>query len=420
MHSTVGKPILALMTAACVAAPAVGVAQAPATVVAESSAAVNLTASFDPLPQVAQLIDTGGARVASVQDGLTTLAADDIDPELLLELVTAPYHNLVSFAIATGTLSNVGLQVIGLPLSVVGYVFRNQTDQIPAYVDGVQKAAGTAVSDFFEYLQDNIVDYDANLLDRVFGTSFGTTQASGVTTNAVTVAAVPPVSSDPATRVLQLVTLPFHNAEALAVAGGTLANVGLQVISLPLSVVGYVFRNQTDQIPAYITSVEKAVGTAFPNFFDAVSDEVTYSRNVISGVFGGATLTTDAPTSGILANALSVDSASDTVVSAKPAAKDQDVDDSSAVAGGTTTTKKTVHNPVADLTKTVKTDLDNTAKTVKGLLHPKVQKPATRTDDDKASDDKASTDKGADDKGADKAPAKKHAKQSGGKHRRAG
>ncbi len=174
MHSSIGKPLVALVSAACLAAPAMtptphhsGITQSSIPV--ELSAAVS---SFDPLPASARSLvttvaPTDPATLAGAVDTMAALSGQD-SGLLLLKLLSAPYHNFASISIAVGKAVNAGIQVVSLPFSILTYVIANKPDDIPAYITQVQNNLKAAIPGIGTAIKSEIA-YDKDLIQQVFG-----------------------------------------------------------------------------------------------------------------------------------------------------------------------------------------------------------------------------------------------------------
>ncbi|TRW88946.1 hypothetical protein FK535_01335 [Mycolicibacterium sp. 018/SC-01/001] len=287
MHSSIGKPLVAFVSAACLAAPTMVSTTTPdsvrdtATIPVELSAAVT---TFDPVPPSIRSLNSAPAPAsdAALVDAVDTMAElSGVDrATLLLELLTAPYHNFLGVSKAVGSAVNAVLQVASLPFSVVTYVLTNRTNEIPDYIASVRKNLDGALPGISSAIKTE-VQYDLDLLSQVFGS---TQQSSATATKAITAAADP---VDQGTLLLQLLTIPYHNFLGVSKAVGSAANAYLQLASLPFSVVTYVLTNRTNEIPAYVDTVKANVKGALPGISSAVKSELAYNKSIIDQVFGG-------------------------------------------------------------------------------------------------------------------------------------
>jgi hypothetical protein len=290
MYVSVGKPLLTVATAACIAvaatapaASAAATAPSPHTVVSNlETTLVASTSDFQPLPVGArELADLSVADVNSIvsaaDDGVSATPVDT--GTLILQLLTFPYHNALGIAQGFGAFTNTGLQLASLPFSIATYLAVNQPEKIPAYVNGVLTSVGNAIPALTTAIQ-NEINYDINLFGQVFG---GATTATGATALAAPdVSAAAPV--DTGTYVLQLLTFPYHNALGIAQGFGAFANTALQLVSLPFSVATYLAVNQPDKIPGYVNGVLSSVGTAIPTLAAAFQKEIDYDTALFSGL----------------------------------------------------------------------------------------------------------------------------------------
>ena len=286
MHSSIGKPLVALVSATCLAAPAMtptihDSAIATATIPVELSAAVT---SFDPLPRSARALapavdTTDPAALAGAIDTMASLSGED--PGLLfLKLLSAPYHNVASISIAVGKAVNAGIQFVSLPFSILTYVIANKPDDIPAYITQVQNNLKGALPGISAAIKAEIA-YDRDLVQQIFGQNTATTDSVSAPS---TVTADAPDSS---VAVLKLLTAPYHNFASISIAVGKAVNAGIQLVSLPFSVLTYVIANKPDDIPAYISQVQTNLKNALPGISAAITSEIAYDRDLIQQVFGG-------------------------------------------------------------------------------------------------------------------------------------
>ncbi|MEH3141926.1 MAG: hypothetical protein PGN37_17445 [Mycobacterium kyogaense] len=288
MHSSIGKPLVAFVSAACLAAPAMtpttlDPVRATATIPVELSAAVS---TFDPVPPSLRTLNapvapTDDAKLVDAVDTMAELSGVD-RATLLLQLLTAPYHNVLGVSKAVGSAVNAVLQVASLPLSVATYVLTNRTSEIPAYVDSVRTNLQGALPGISTAVKAEI-QYDLDLISQVFGAQ------PNATTAAVKSVAAQSDPVDQGTLLLQLLTIPYHNFLGVSKAVGTAANAVVQLASLPLSVVTYVLTNRTSEIPAYVDSVHANLKGALPGISTAVKSELAYNKSVIDQIFGGST-----------------------------------------------------------------------------------------------------------------------------------
>ena len=294
MHSSIGKPLVALVSAACLAAPAMTTpttmttsdsVHATATIPVELSAAV---ATFDPVPPSLRTLNapvapTSDAKLVEAVDTMAELSGVD-RATLLLQLLTAPYHNVLGVSKAVGSAVNAVLQVASLPFSVFTYVLTNRTSEIPDYIASVQKNLNGALPGISTAIKTEI-QYDLDLISQVFGPQPNVTSSA---TSVKTVAAqADPV--DQGTLLLQLLTIPYHNFLGVSKAVGSAANAVVQLASLPFSVFTYVLTNRTTEIPAYVETVRANLKGALPGISTAIKSELAYNKSVIDQIFGGST-----------------------------------------------------------------------------------------------------------------------------------
>src|SRR4051812_21268521 len=143
MHFSVGKPILAMVSVACIAVPA-------GTLDATAAASTGST----------------------VQIAAATPLAVGAEPSLL-DILSFPYHNAYGVAVGVGTAANAGLQLALLPVSIASFVAVNKTDQIPAYIQTVQKNLANAIPGIIKAIQAEVA-YDQNLFGQLGGGSAAT------------------------------------------------------------------------------------------------------------------------------------------------------------------------------------------------------------------------------------------------------
>jgi hypothetical protein len=247
MKVSVGKPVLAAISVACIAVPAAtGVASA---------------ATPAPTPSPVRLV----------------AAAAPVDPNLaLLKLLTFPIHNAYGIAVGVGTAANAGLNLALLPVSIASFVAVNQTDKIPGYVQTVQTNLANAIPGIIKSIQAEVA-YDQGL----FGT-LGVTQAAQSRPSAHDVNAI--VAAASGTPLLNLLTFPIHNAYGIAVGVGTAANSVLNLALLPVSIAGFVITNQTDKIPGYVQTVQAGLANAIPGIIKSIQAEVSYDQHLFSSI----------------------------------------------------------------------------------------------------------------------------------------
>ena len=138
MHTSVGKPLVALVSAACLAIPATTFTPIDHAR-SESTMAVTLAAaatSFDPVPPSARLLsapasDTEDAALVAAVGQMAELSGVDTGT-VLLQLLTAPYHNVYAVSIAVGKAVNAFVQLVSLPFSIATYVATNGPPRSPA------------------------------------------------------------------------------------------------------------------------------------------------------------------------------------------------------------------------------------------------------------------------------------------------
>ena len=252
MKVSVGKPVLAAISVACIAVPA-------ATGVASAATPASTTS---PVRAVA--------------------AAAPVDPNLaLLKLLTFPIHNAYGIAVGVGTAANAGLNLVLLPVSIASFVAVNQTDKIPAYVQQVQTNLANAIPGIIKSIQAEAA-YDQTLLGNL-----GVTQAAQLRPSAHDVNAI--VAAASGTPLLNLLTFPIHNAFGIAVGVGTAANAVLNLALLPVSIASFVAVNQTDKIPAYVQQVQTNLANAIPGIIKSIQAEVSYDQRLFSTI-GTATV----------------------------------------------------------------------------------------------------------------------------------
>jgi hypothetical protein len=247
MKVSVGKPVLAAMSVACIAVPA-------ATGVASAATPASTNSSV---------------RVVAA-------AAAPVDPNALLNLLTFPYHNAFGIAVGVGTAANAGLNAILLPVSIASFVAVNQSDKIPAYVQSVQTSLANAIPGIIKSIQAEVA-YDQNLFANL-----GVTQATQARPSAADVNAV--VAAASGTTLLNLLTFPYHNALGIAIGFGTAANAVLNLALLPVSIASFVAVNQTSKIPAYVQQVQTNLANAIPTIIKSIQAEVDYDKNLFSSL----------------------------------------------------------------------------------------------------------------------------------------
>jgi hypothetical protein len=288
MHTSIGKPVVALVSAACLSAPAALPTVAHQLAPVESHMAVHLSAATTALTP--RPVDPVAAEAAI--DSLATLSGVD-KATLLLQLLTAPYHNVVGISKAVGSAANAGLQLVSLPFSIASFVIANQTDQIPKYIETVQANLKGALPGIRTAIQSEI-EYDKNLFAQFFGGSDTPNALTQDAAHHAATGAADPVNQG--TLILQLLTIPYHNFVGVSKAVGTAANAGLQLVSLPFSIATFVLTNQADQIPKYVETVQNNLKTALPGIQTAIKAEAAYNKNVFSQLFGGSPTTQTALT----------------------------------------------------------------------------------------------------------------------------
>ncbi|AFM17389.1 hypothetical protein Mycch_2617 [Mycolicibacterium chubuense NBB4] len=287
MHTSIGKPLVALVSAACLTAPAtIPTLQQPLSLV-ESHIAVQLSAAAGTLTPAP--VDT--ATVQAAIDQVAALTGVD-KGTLLLALLTAPYHNVLAVSNATGAAFEDVVMLLSLPLSVATLVLSNQTGTIPAYIASVHSKLAGALPGIKTAIQTEIA-YDVNLFKQLFGSNVPNSTA------AAQMIAVDSVAATPITRATlftQLLTAPYHNVLAIANATGSAVEAVGLALSLPLSIATLVLANQPEKIPAYVTTVQTNLKNAIPGIKKAITTEIAYDKNVISQLFGGTTTTDTAAT----------------------------------------------------------------------------------------------------------------------------
>jgi hypothetical protein len=164
MNVSLGKPVLALLSAACIAVPA-GTAEASAATgpSVPTASTISTTNFFDPLPQTLSLI--GGTGTVAPSVNAPSVNAASVGGATLLAVLTFPYHNVYGVSLAVGNAAAAGLQVVLLPLSVAALVGMNNTDQVPAYVQSTIANAAGAIPGIVEAIQAEI-EYDRNLFSQ--------------------------------------------------------------------------------------------------------------------------------------------------------------------------------------------------------------------------------------------------------------
>jgi hypothetical protein len=249
MKASVGKPVLAMVSVACIAVPAAtGVASAATTTPSHSSA---------------QIVPTAATAAISQTE--------------LLKLLTFPYHNVLGIGIGVGTAANAGLNLVLLPVSIASFVAVNQTDKIPAYVQTVQTNLENAFPTIIKSIQAEVA-YDQNLFS-----SLGATPATQARPSAADVSAVMAGAVDPNT-LLKILTFPYHNALGIAIGFGTAANAVLNLALLPVTIASLIAVNQTDDIPAQVQRIETGVANAIPGIIKSIQNEINYDKNLFSSI----------------------------------------------------------------------------------------------------------------------------------------
>lgn len=290
MHSSIGKPLVALVSAACLAAPTVtpttsDSGRATTAIPVELSAAVT---TFDPVPPSIRSLNspdapTSDAKLVEAVDTMAELSGVD-RATLLLQLLSAPYHNFLGVSKAVGSAVNAVVQVASLPFSVFTYVLTNRAGEIPDYIASVQKNLSGALPGISTAIKSEI-QYDLDLISQIFGSQPEVT-ASAAPVKSIAAQADP---VDQGTLFLQLLTIPYHNVLGVSKAVGSAANAVVQLASLPFSVFTYVLTNRTDEIPAYVDTVRANLKGALPGISTAIKSELAYNKSVIDQIFGGTT-----------------------------------------------------------------------------------------------------------------------------------
>jgi hypothetical protein len=284
MHVPVGKPLLALMSAACITVPATAGAPHASAAAAPTTQdqAVALTAGstlFDPLPAAARSV---------VLDTQSVDPLAQVDIGTLVDLVTFPYHNAYAIGSAFGRAANAGIQVVGLPLSLAYFLATNASDTtIQNYLNSVQTNVNGAIPGIIDTIQDEIA-YDLHLFGLGGATATASTRLSveqAAPTDGVTTSAAVDLGT-----LVDLATFPYHNAYAVGSAVGRAANAGIQVVGLPLSLGYFLATNASDTtIQNYLNSVQANVNGAIPGILDTIQDEIDYDRDLFTKAFGGTT-----------------------------------------------------------------------------------------------------------------------------------
>ncbi|MBX7448655.1 hypothetical protein GR927_11715 [Mycolicibacterium sp. 3033] len=296
MHTSIGKPLVALVSAACLSAPAAVPSLQYQLVPEESHVAVALSAATTPLTPA----PVDAATVDAALESMAALSGID-KSTLVLQLLTAPYHNVLAVANATGAALQSAGMFAALPFSIATLVLANQTDQIPAYVQTVRTNLQNAIPGIRTAISTELA-YDADLFAQLFGGNAG---ATAVMSSALAGAHVDAVSDTPISRLTllaQLLTAPYHNVLAVANATGSAIESFGMFLALPVSVATLVLANQTDQIPAYVSKVQTNLQNALPGIKSAIAKEVAYDKSLVSQVFGGPTTT--AAATALTSNAL--------------------------------------------------------------------------------------------------------------------
>jgi hypothetical protein len=253
MKVSVGKPVLAAMSVACIAVPA-------ATGVASAA--------------------TPASPISPVR--LAAAAAAPVDPALaLLNLVTFPIHNAVGVAIGVGTAANAGLNLVLLPVTIASLIATNGTAQIPANVQRIETDLANAFPKLIQSIQAEVA-YDQSLFANLGVTQAAQTRPNAADVSAVTAAAAAPV--DPALALLNLATLPIHNIVALAVAVGSALNPVLNLALLPVTIASFVITNRTAEIPGQVQMLETSLANAIPTLIKNIQTEVDYTKSVFSSL----------------------------------------------------------------------------------------------------------------------------------------
>jgi hypothetical protein len=282
MQASVGKPLLALVSAACIAVPA-GIpdaAAAPAGIsplIRTASTTPAGAALFDPLPPVLRLLaEPGGGDIGA-------LAAASATP---LELLTFPYHNVYGIGVGVGSAVNSVVQLALLPASIASLVAVNKTDQVPAFVQTTLANLEKAIPGVTAAVQ-NEIQYDINLFSQLgagMGSPFNATTSD--VRSAGTADGVGALAAASATP-LELLTFPYHNVYGVGVGVGSAVNSVVQLGLLPASIASLVAVNKTDQVPAFVQTTLTNLQKAIPGVTAAVQNEVAYDKNLF-GQPGGA------------------------------------------------------------------------------------------------------------------------------------
>ncbi|MDG4665678.1 hypothetical protein [Mycobacterium sp. 236(2023)] len=219
MKPSVGKPLLSMLTVACIAAPAgVGHAEAAPPEPFPLCAVGADRSPFDTVPaalrwfpatgpdstawRVVETLATIGPAVqadidaraelpldhSAVPTGITvtthpsdpTPAADRIDPTLMLELLTFPYHNFYAITTAVGTALNSMVMTALLPVTIGYYVLDNQIDLIEPYIQTTLHNLRTAIPNILTTIRNEIA-YDIDLFNQIFDVTPDPTAPAEVT-----------------------------------------------------------------------------------------------------------------------------------------------------------------------------------------------------------------------------------------------
>ncbi|OAN31616.1 hypothetical protein [Mycolicibacterium iranicum] len=278
MNSSVGKPLLGLMAAACVAVPA-AIPQAAAAV---PEAVVQSAADqiFDPAPPILRLTpDTADAASYSPTAVESLEAAADIDPALLIKLLTFPYHNIYAIGTSIGAALNSALVAALLPLTAGYYFLTNQIDKIEPYIDTTFTNLRNAVPNIFTTI-NNEIQYDIDLFRQVFGGSEPEEQPLAAADTADAEA----LADDPGLW-LKLLTFPYHNFYAIGTSVGAALNSVVVTALLPLTAGYYFLTNQIDKIGPYIDTTFTNLRNAVPNIFTTINNEIQYDINLFKQIF---------------------------------------------------------------------------------------------------------------------------------------
>ncbi len=299
MHVPLGKPILGLLSAACIAVPAgipqAGAAEPAATFAGAPSPHTGTDdAQFDPVPPALRLITEAAAQTRTPGVGASATFAPAEDPlTLALDLATFPYHNVYGVAVSVGSAFADFLMTAALPLSIASLVLVNEEAKIPAYIDTVLTNLRTAIPEIFTAIHNEIT-YDISLFQQLGGVFNTTTPDPAAEDSTGT-----PAEDESGTAtagsgalLLNLMTFPYHNVYGVAVSVGSAFADFLMTAALPLSIASLVLVNEEAKIPAYIDTVLTNLRTAIPEIFTAIHNEITYDISLfqqLGGVFNTTT-----------------------------------------------------------------------------------------------------------------------------------